>query len=385
MNKDENKISRISGLITIGIFLLVVMGFFVATIIKPDKSFSDNENRVLAERPEFSLKNLFEGDFTTEYETYITDQFIARDNFIAVKVTTDRALGRQVVNGVYFAPNNHLIEEHKADDVDTKLVQSNIDWVKEFVETNKEQIDVKLMLVPTISNVYPEWLPSYNLEYDQSALIKQAIATVGMDHTIDASDILKQHKDEDLYFKTDHHWTSLGAYYGYTAWADKNGLTPHSLNQYDRTVVTKDFWGTTYSKVNIKKEADEIELFSLKNGKALTMSVKQDGSEATDSLYKIEQLKVKDKFTVFLGGNNPYVEINTSVKNGKTLLLVKDSYAHNMVPFLTNDYEKIILLDYRYYNNSTKELMQDKQVTDVLLLYNVINFVTDKNLIKLNK
>lgn len=385
MNKDQNKYSKISGLITIGIFLLVVMGFFVASILKPDKSFSENENRVLKERPELSLSNLFEGDFTTEYETYITDQFVARDDFIGMKVSADRALGKKVVNGVYFAPDNYLIEEHKAEDVDAKLVQSNLDWVKKFVETNKEQIDVKFMLVPTISNIYPEWLPKYNQEYNQSALLKQAEMTIGEDYIIDASDILKQHKKESLFFRTDHHWTSLGAYYGYAAWAQKMGIAPYSLEQYERKVVAKDFWGTTYSKVNTKKEADEIELFTLKKGPSLTMSVKQDGSEATDSLYKMEKIKEKDKYTVFLGGNNPYVEITTSIKNGKTLLLVKDSYAHNMVPFLTSHYEKIILLDYRYYNNSTKGLLKEKKVTDVLLLYNVINFVTDKNIIKLNK
>ena len=115
------------------------------------------------------------------------------------------------------------------------------------------------------------------------------------------------------------------------------------------------------------------------------MSLKQDGSKEKDGLYDMDRLKQKDKYTVFLGGNNPYVKIHTSIKNGKTLLVMKDSFAHCMVPFLTNHYEKIILLDYRYFNKSTKRLMKEEKVTDILILYNVYNFISDTNLVKINK
>ena len=379
------KARKISSFLTVGIFLIVVLGLFIVTLIKPDKEFSENENRVLAGRPKFSLEKLFDGSYTRDYETYITDQFVARDSFIAMKVFAERALGKKTVNGVYFAPDNHLVEEHKQSDIDESLATENINRVKEFVETYKGSVNVNLMLIPTISNIYPEWLPDYNIEYDQNALIKQAREVVGNNNTIDATTLLKEHKDEALFYKTDHHWTSLGAYYGYRAWAEKAGIEPYELKQFDRTVVSKDFWGTTYSKVNIKEEADEIELFTLKDGPEITMSIKQDGSEASEGLYDMKRLQQKDKYTVFLGGNNPYVEIHTSVHNGKTLLIMKDSYAHSMVPFLANHYEKMILLDYRYFNSSTKQLIKEKKVSDILVVYNVINFVTDTSLIKINK
>ena len=390
MNIENNevktsRVKKISSFLTIGIFLVVVMGLFMITVVKPDKEFSENENRVLAGKPEFSLDNLFNGSFTRDYESYLTDQFIERDSFIAMKVYAERALGKKAVNGVYFAPKNYLIEEHKKRDIDETLATTNIKRVEEFVQTYKDTMPVNFMLVPTASNVYPEWLPSYNVEYDQNLLIKQATEAIGLNNTIDASEILRKHKDDSIFYKTDHHWTSLGAYYGYTSWAEKTGIKPYSLEQFDRKVVAKDFLGTTYSKVNIKEEADEIELFELKDGPKLTMSTKQDGSNKKDGLYSLERLKEKDKYTVFLGGNNPYVEINSNLHNGKTLLMIQDSFAHCMVPFLANHYEKIILLDYRYFNNSTKQLINEKNVSDILIMYNVINFVTDMSLAKLNK
>ncbi len=390
-NKSENKEmkkaspQKIGNFITIGVFLAVVMGFFITTLVGKDKDFSENENRVLAGRPELRLDRVLDGTFAKEYEAYITDQFVNRDGFIGMKVNAERVLARTAPNGVYFAPDHYLIEEHKKSDIDETLVDTNIQRVKDFVEENADKMNIRFLLVPTASNVYPEWLPSNNVEFDQAAVIEKAINQIGASLCIDATVALKEHKEDYIFYRTDHHWTSLGAFYGYEAWAKSMGLTPYPLEQYDRQVVAKDFWGTTFSKVNIKQEADEIETFTLKNGPELTLSVKEDGSELTDSLYSMERLQKKDKYTVFLGGNNPYVEINTSVKNGKTLLVLQDSYAHCVAPFLVNHYEKIILLDYRYYNNSTKKLMDKKQVNDVLILYNVINFVTDKNIIKLNK
>src|SRR5574344_1807436 len=161
-----------------------------------------------------------DGSFTSEYETYITDQFIARDQFIATKVYTELAMGKKVVNGVYFAPENHLIEEHRAGDIDDTLATTNLQRVKEFIDTNSGKFKVHLMLVPTASYVYPEWLPDYNIEYDQSAFLKQVQNTIGEDALIDVSDTLRNHKQDYIFYKTDHHWTSLGAYYGYADWAN---------------------------------------------------------------------------------------------------------------------------------------------------------------------
>ncbi len=390
MNETKNNVNalkakKVREYITVGIFLVVVMGISMISMFKPDKKFSENENRVLASKPEISIDKIMDGSFTSAYETYITDQFIGRDQFIATKVYTELAMGKKVVNGVYFAPENYLIEEHKQEDIEDTLATTNLQRVKEFIDINKNKMNTKLMLVPTASNIYSEWLPKFNDEYNQSAFIEQAKETIGDEALIDVSKILKNHKEDYIFYRTDHHWTSLGAYYAYIDWANSMGLSPYTLAEFDRKVVSTDFWGTTYSKVNIKKEADCIELWSLKDGPTLTMSLKQDGSEASDSLYNMERLQQKDKYTVFLGGNNSYVEIHTSVANGKTLLVMMDSYAHCLVPFLSNHYENIILLDYRYYNKSTKRLIEDKNISDVLIIYNVINFTTDTSLAKINK
>ena len=101
--------------------------------------------------------------------------------------------------------------------------------------------------------------------------------------------------------------------------------------------------------------------------------------DVRDTLYQDEFLEKKDKYSYFLGGNHPQVEINTSTKNGKVLLLIKDSYAHCFVPFLAAHYETILMLDPRYLVTDVAALAQEKGVTDLLVLYNLPNFAVDKN------
>ena len=105
-----------------------------------------------------------------------------------------------------------------------------------------------------------------------------------------------------------------------------------------------------------------------------------DKDKSFDSIYKMDALKGKDKYTVFFGGNHSVTDIKTENKTGKTLLIIKDSFAHNLAPFLIKDYDRIIMLDLRYFNKSLKKYLTDNEITDLLVLYSTPDFAEDANI-----
>ncbi|MDO5291490.1 MAG: DHHW family protein [bacterium] len=366
------------------VFTGLIFGLTIASLIKNDTSFSANENRILQQRPEFSAERLFDGTFTKEYETYVTDQFVARDQWIAMKVYAEKALQKKDINGVYFGKDHYLIQQNLASEIDQSLVDKNVGRIQTFIEQYKDKANINVMIVPTSSYILKDKMPKYANEYDQKGLMDQIQAAIGEDHYINVEDTLTAHKDEYVYYRTDHHWTSLGAFYAYQKAGEKMGFASYKEEDYTITKATDAFLGTTYSKVNIKSKADEINLYSLNGSLSYQVDI-NNGQKQMNGLFDMEKLDQKDKYPVFLGGNNSIVQITGGCNNGKTLLVIKDSFAHSMVPFLADHYEKIIMIDYRYYNMSTKKLIEESKVSDILLLYNTINFAQDKNMLKILK
>lgn len=191
--------------------------------------------------------------------------------------------------------------------------------------------------------------------------------------------MLKAHKDEYLYYKTDHHWTTLGAYYAFTEYADKTGI---NIEKYTTKLVTDKFYGTMSSKANLEIEADKVYIYE--PDKEEEVSVRYNNStELKDSLYEMSALDKKDKYSIFLGGNNPLVQITTNAENDRKVLVIKDSFAHCFIPFMISGFSKIDVVDLRYYNESIRKMIEEGGYTDILVLYNVGNFVEDKNIYKL--
>lgn len=191
---------------------------------------------------------------------------------------------------------------------------------------------------------------------------------------IDLREQFLKHKEEYIYYKTDHHWTSLGSYYAYEEWCKYNNINT-DIRDYARETVTTEFKGSLYSKVlNKNVEEDQIEIFKPKE--KINYEVSYNFNKNTNSsIYDFEKLKTKDKYQVFLGGNYPELKIKTSNKNGKNLLLIKDSYANSFMQFLINDYENICVVDMRYFKEDLKKYMVENEINEVLILYNVANFI----------
>lgn len=368
------------------LFALLWSGLIICNLVTPERKFSENENRFLAELPKYTNAKLINGEFMNGLDEYINDQFVFRDNWISLKTTAERALLKLDINSVYFAKDDYLIEKHNKSDVSKEQVEKNKDRLTEFVEKSVEKLGedrVNVMLVPTASEILKDKLPPFATGYDQEAYMNEVIESLPKGTFIDVRDVLNQHKEEYIYYRTDHHWTTLGAFYAYEQWAKDAGFTPLSREQFDITLGSDQFYGTLHSKVNVNVEPDDIYLYDIKGD--MNYQLLYNMTDETDTLYDLSQLEGKDKYSVYMGGNNALVKVNTNNKNGRRLLVIKDSYAHSFVPLAVNHYEETYMIDFRYFNGGVEDFVEENEITDVLVLYNTMNFVKDKNSIKFLK
>lgn len=375
---------KIAKSMTVTIFILLIFGISLANILTKDKSFSESENRYLQGKPKFTLESLFDGSYTADVEKHKTDQFLLRDEFIGIKTGTEFAIGKKDTNNVYFAKDNYLIERH--DEIDRLQLDKNIKFLSEF--TNKTagllgKLRVSVILVPTASNVLTAKLPPFASDFDQNKLISDVKSAVGTVIFPDIHTVLQSHSDEDIFYKTDHHWTTLGAYYSYQEWCNSAGIQP--TTNYTIDAVSTDFFGTIYSKARLAStKPDTIHRYVPNFPTAYTVEYNQ-GERTEDTLYAPEYLQKRDQYSYFLRGNNPIVQVTSQNKNGKKLLLIKDSYAHSIAPFIVNDFEEVFMVDLRYLNYPMSEYITENGITDVVFLYNTVGFAKDLNLAKLSR
>ncbi len=365
--------------VTVTIFLLILSGMSVFGFAAGDERYSEKENRYLAIKPDLDSGNLLNGKYQEDYETYLADKTIFRNKWIELKTYIELASLKKDVNGVYFGKDNYLIARQDTDKFETENADKNCKYLEEFVDNYKKNTDICVMLVPNTSEILKKKLPKYAYNFNETRYINDIYKKIGEDNTVDVNEILKAHKDEYLYYKTDHHWTTLGAYYAFTEYADKTGI---NIEKYTTKLVTDKFYGTMSSKANLEIEADKVYIYE--PDKEEEVSVRYNNStELKDSLYEMSALDKKDKYSIFLGGNNPLVQITTNAENDRKVLVIKDSFAHCFIPFMISGFSKIDVVDLRYYNESIRKMIEEGGYTDILVLYNVGNFVEDKNIYKL--
>ena len=371
--------------------------FLVANAVSPDREFSQMENRVLAQRPTLSAEDfairlpleksgsVFTGEFMSDFETYVTDQFVGRDGWIALKSATELALGKQENNGVYFADQGTLIT--RFDQPDGDRVTDNLSYVNKFVEN--VDIPVTFSLIPTQACIWADRLPEGAPNASQIAILEQAQAAVPGAAWADLYTPLWDHKDEYIFYRTDHHWTSLGAYYGYTGLAAALGFEPVSLEEYQETVRSTEFYGTVFSSSGVRwVKPDTISTYVPDTGITVvshTYDSKGNPVEEPRQLYDTSFLSVKDKYSMFLGGNQSLGVVTTPNTDKPKLLIIRDSYTDSLVPFLTPHFSEIHLLDLRYYKLSAAQYIQENGIDQALVLYSVPNFTSDSNLVWLGR
>lgn len=377
-HKYRNRIITIS-------FLSVLGGMSLFSGFVPERGFSPSENRYLQKKPEFTVEGLLDGSYGTAYEDYLSDQFPARNAWIGIKVRAELAQGRHDVNGVYFGRNDYLIEKFDTEDVEGEQLDQNLAYLEGFVRAAARRLGenrVRVMLVPSSSQVLKEELPFLAAPYDQSQVTDRLEASLGAAAVVPVEKMLTDHNQEEIYYKTDHHWTALGAFYGYRAWAASMGLEPWEPEAYDVQTVSRDFLGTVYSKVNVSHKPDTIQLYLPVSKPAY--EVYYDGAKEAAPMYTYKALEKKDQYSVYLDGNHGLTKIiNPNQAAGRKLLIVKDSFANSFAPLAVNHYEETYMIDLRYFNLDVLSFMEEQGITDVLLLYQIPGFAGEKTVKKL--
>lgn len=372
--KNTDEIKKIQSFTAV-LLTLLVLGFSCAFFFTEKRSFSESENRYLSKFPAFSFDDLRDGTYTEEIQSYLADHFPLRDMFMGLKAETEIALGKREINGIYIADDGYLIEAYKKPENTEKIIGN---FKKFYGAVDQKKTEVSLMLVPTASVIYKDKLPLFAQERDQMAVREEIYEKSGVPK-IDCYEDLMAAKDmEQLYYRTDHHWTSYGAYEAYRAYCQQKGIQPLSLDSFEKKEVTSDFKGTIYSKLNDSRVgSDTITIFENPQNQLTVFYV--DTDVTTDSLYNFEYLDKKDKYSMFLDNIHPLIEItNETADSERELALIKDSYANAMVPFLVNHYKKIYVFDTRYYKQGPSSFIKEHpQVTDVLVLYNMNTIDTD--------
>ena len=360
-------------------FIICLLILIIGNLLVPNKKKSDEENRMLSEKPKLTVGALTSGSYMEQYENYQSDQFIGRNLWRKLKVTLNRFGGSKEENGVFIGKNNQLLEDIAVPDNDT--LNSNVAAIKAFSE-HYSDIPVSMLLVPDAANVLSSSLPSLATVADQSTSIGLVKKELGDSvQWVDAVKALNKHKDEKIYYQTDHHWTTLGAFYAFQEAAGPLGITSDVSSVYATYPVATDFNGTLAAKsgcrMNVK---EEIDIYVPKDADNDVTVNYVDEQKKTTSLYEEEQLKTRDKYAVFLGGNTSVIDIRTMAQNRDRLLIIKDSYANCFVPFLTPYFREIVMIDPRYYTGNIQDVMETYQITDVLFLYSGNTFFQDNNI-----
>lgn len=370
MSKKANWIQTI-------LFLAFIAAFFILNIALPDKDFSQQENRSLQTAPKFTFSDLFSGKFTVAYEDYVTDQFAFRDKWTALKARSELALGKDANNGVFLCENEVLLEGFTSPDMDA--LDSSLSSVQRLAENAMSLgAEFYFALIPSGSEIWRDKLPQGAPNAGQKEIIEYAYSKVD-GFSIDMYSALSEHAQEDIFYRTDHHWTTLGAYYGYSAIMEAMEMEAVPLDNYQKTEVSDQFLGTTFSSSGFSWVQPESINTYVDQGDVRIVNYPA-GAPVESSLYVASYLDVKDKYSYFYGGNTPLLTIDTGKDDAPSLLILRDSYMDSMSPYFFEHFSQIHIFDLRYNKMSLKAYIEENSIDKVLVCYSVPNFVTDMNI-----
>ena len=351
-------------------FCLLLAVSTLAGLLLPDRYYSEREKRTLTQKPKFTVADFISGKFSDNLESYLTDQVPLRDDRVTLKTYLELAVGKRESGGIYLCKDQYLMDKFTS--YSKKQLAANAAALADLQEKlAAEGVSMNTILVPVAAQVLADKLPAYAPAADYAAIF-QVLTDAGVD-TVNVWSTLAAHSGENIYYRTDHHSTSLGAYYAYCAWRD---IEPAAY-EWTQEVLCDDFYGTTWNKVSLPSVPAEESTAWYKH---INRSVSyNNGQYETDSIYERKYLSGSDQYAVFLNSNQAQTVIEGSGKNGK-LLLIKDSYGNTFSQFPVEDYAEVHVLDLRFFKGDVAEYARENGITDALVLYGVQNFVKDTNL-----
>ncbi|WP_246431826.1 DHHW family protein [Paenibacillus endophyticus] len=367
----------------IGLLFTMSLLFFLL----PIQAFSDVENRTLQKAPKLTWDNLWSKTFSDESESYVTDHFPFRNQWVWTKSMLEQLRLQQENNGIYKGKDGYLFE---------KLSAPAYAEIKEYAAAvqlyaqNHPNANMTFMLAPTSIGLYPERLPWLAEAYPQDEVNRFIGEQVQGSMTfMDGFDFLRSaaSSGKPIYYKTDHHWTTYGAYLAYAAYAKEMGWTPAAESDFAVETMTDSFLGSYHTRSQFSGvRPDSIEAYKDKNGIQTEMYI-ADTDQTVNSMYDPRYLAKKDKYSYFLGGVHALMTLHSKLPANQVeldkMLVIKDSYAHSFLPFLTQHVQDIHVIDIRYYNGSISDYMAENGIEDVLMLFNTTTFIGERNLLKL--
>ncbi len=365
---------RNKAIILLAIILLAVSA--LAGPLTPDRVYSEHEKRTLAEFPVFDAEEFFSGSFGEGLEDYLSDQIPLRDTFITVKTFAEMAVGKRESGGVYIAKDHYLMDKFVT--YNPKLLKRNAAAVASLqADLEKCGIDLWTMPVPVASQVLTDKLPAFapTASYEKMLGVLQ---DAGL-QTIDVKKVLDAHKEENIYYRTDHHWTSLGAYYAYCEWINLLGRRAAPESCWTKEELCDNFRGTTWNKVPLPTVPPEsITAWYQHENRRVSYN---NGDYETDSIYEKKYLAGSDQYAVFLNSNQGETVIEGSGDSGSgKLLIIKDSYGNTFSQFACEDFEEVRVIDPRFFRDDIRDYIDTNGITDVLVLYGIQNFAADTSL-----
>lgn len=361
-----------------GVILLLFLT--VTSLLWPSRRFSASERRNLSQRPTISYEGLLDGSFSDDVESYLADQYPARDIWVYLNSLQNRLLGIDFQNGIYRGKDGYLIQRFDT----TKIDEEKQTALASFLERHSD-IPSYLMLVPTASWILADHLPTGAPQESEKEWYEKWLETSGLQNQDNVTiveteeELAAAAKEHQIYYRTDHHWTTYGASVGFEQLAKKMNL-PYEKDDFEPVTVHTKFQGTMMSSSGFYSGTkDSIDLYLPKEPEMLLVTNKEAQTTAT-TIYSEEGLLGNDPYEVFLGGNYGLLNIKTSSTSGRKLLLLKDSYANAMIGFLTPYFSEIDLVDPRYYSSDLEMQIAVGQYTDILILYNLQSFASDTSL-----
>lgn len=405
--------------------MLGIIGIFSLVLTRPTESAT--ENRKLAEFPKFSLSSLFNGSFASGIDKWYSDTMPNRDNFINLNnklwsikgITIGGEVQGSVVQGdeIPDAPWKPDISQPDNNDTGNNETTSPTEKEEEPIDPNdKGEVINALYVYKNSAHSYYSFVESTSQKYvtavetaavklkgyanvydiivplstdivlkdsvraglntsDQKSAIKYMYSGFTEAKTVDIFETLRAHRDEYLYFRTDHHWTALAAYYTYTEWAEAKGITPNSLDSYE-TVTFDGFLGTLYAKTN-KSQAladtpDEVIAYYPMGTNSITITQNNGELLYWNIITDVSSWVSSSKYNTFIGGDNPFSVIkNPTITDGSSCVVIKESFGNAFVPFLVDHYQYVYVIDYRYYKGSLTDFVKQNNVQDVIFINNI--------------
>lgn len=365
-------------------FLAAVLIMFIAL---PKAGFSNAERRRLQEPPVFSVRTVFDGSFEDKSEDYVSDHFPFRLFFVGLNSYMNLATGRTLINETYVGKDSWFMQQPA--ELDEQNLELNLEAVREL--KNSLGIPASILAVPSTGFVMGDKLPKVHLPYEDMQIRQAAQQIAGSDmQWIDVLPALQEAaaNGTQVYYRTDHHWTTAGAYEAYRVFAASHGFTPAAPDEF-AIETYGGFRGTTFAKVQLwNVPADDVELWTYPANVQVTEMDADTGMEPveTDSFYDMGQLEGYDPYAVFFGGNHSVVRIRNEAapQDAGRLLMLKDSYANCFLPFLARHYSEIVVVDPRYFRGLTDFLAGEEPFDELLCVYGISQLVNDEDLGQIN-